>query len=385
MERKNDKLNNVIPNTDNEDVGDDLQALGYIIVDQDDADDGSCNIENTIDLTSEETEEGNKKPKPRLSGAGRKRYKWWREQGYSIEKARELAIKPMNPYTRSTGNTTTPKLEKATYYPSSTQTSQHTENIRLNCNKTIMSKKSKTDESILSTHTVNKNVKMCVLSEDYPGTHLNTNQLTTIRSCILEQIVLQKGSTIKPRFLASTFAQGFLIITCADTDTINWLRHTVAKLSPWTGAKLMAMEEHQIPQPVILTGAFPDSVGDTDEKIIGFVEAQNNGLNVSRWKILNRVTAGTSLNLTLSVDRDSVDNLKKQDFMLSYKFGQIRLSVEQYPSAHHSEDTSFNPQRLTSKRFTKKYLKNPSACPSVNRNWPPRWESNKGKNKPNNY
>lgn len=305
-----------------EEAADCLHALESLSVDQATSPASVDNLE--LLLTASEGEEHSmeteregtpvapepKEPKIRLNGAARKRFRWLLEKGHAEPEARKLALQPMRASsekgpkrTRSDGSTPPREAKKPK----------------------IVEGKKKQPSPIVTFKHMAESVKIGILAKSFPETLLSTDQLTAVQSSVLDEIVLLKEGAVKPKFLSSTFKPGFIVITCADKATADWLKSIVSQLKPWEGADLMAVEEKDIPRPEILVAFFPNSAQESNERILHFIGAQNEGLKVSEWRILNRGTEKTSANLTFSVDQLSAENLKKRDYVISFKFGLIQL------------------------------------------------------------
>lgn len=248
----------------------------------------------------------------RLSGAARKRMKFFIQKGETADKARELALKGGRPPNKAT---------KRIRSDGSTPDARDTKRAKTTEGSAAPAKGAKPSFSQVLT-----GVKIGIMHSSYPEVLLKMEELEAIQEAILDKIVeIGKGAAIKPQFHQIHKRPGWLGITCTDKATAEWMKGLQDELQPWSGATLKIVSEAEMPHTEILVAYVPGSQDYTDEKILGLIEAQNEGLNAKSWRILRKTVAGSSLEITLSVDVQSSERLKKLNYKIGYRFGQIQL------------------------------------------------------------
>lgn len=254
-----------------------------------------------------------KDPKPKMGGAARKRFKWLVMHGHDPKEARALAMHPMEKHTSK---------DKGPKRPRSEDNSPKEKIVK----KAKQVQQSATEASTSASYKQTLECKRVgILPAQYPEVLLTTEQLKAIQDDILNKIIENKKGTIKPSFLGSTYKPGWMILSCADEATVEWLRSIAPQIKPWEGADLRVVDEAELPRPKILVGYFPNSEKDNNSKILDFVEGQNQGLEVSEWRVLRRTTENKTALLTLSIDQKSDDKLKTLNYKVNYKFGLVQL------------------------------------------------------------
>jgi len=245
-------------------------------------------------------------PRVKMGGPARKRFRFLLKQGYSRIEAREMALLPMKdqPHRR----------EDVSLFD------RDPKKIKIS------------EGSDGSTPPLETNIKIAIVSTFYPNTLLTQVRLKAIESDILDKVVKQ-SSNIKPKFNGITFRDGYLEVTCADKPTADWLKQLAPTIKPWRGAALMAIHEENIPQveKEVLIGFFPNSLGDTSEKIMDYIAAQNEGIDISKWNLLSRHTDQNLVNMSFTVDPTSFQNLKNWGYKINYKFGQVQMKLQGNP------------------------------------------------------
>ncbi|KAM8715607.1 hypothetical protein ACLKA7_002627 [Drosophila subpalustris] len=116
----------------------------------------------------------------------------------------------------------------------------------------------------------------------------------------------------KPYFTGCTFRPGWLLISCANKDTADWLKATVPELKLWTGANVELEAEANMPKPQVYIGYFPKTEKYSNEDILQLLEGQNRALRIGDWRILNRVDRGKQIELPFSVDPLLDEQLKSR-------------------------------------------------------------------------
>ncbi|XP_039301694.1 LOW QUALITY PROTEIN: uncharacterized protein LOC120356898 [Solenopsis invicta] len=122
--------------------------------------------------------------------------------------------------------------------------------------------------------------------------------MKAIQEAILQKIVDQEESSVKPKFLGSTYRA--------------------------EGAKLKAVEEKDLPKAIIVNAFFPDSAKDKSERILKLIKSQND-LSTTDWRILRRTQERSTVHLTMSITGPFHETLKKNGYKASFKFGQVGI------------------------------------------------------------
>ncbi|XP_046683335.1 uncharacterized protein LOC124369375 [Homalodisca vitripennis] len=115
-------------------------------------------------------------------------------------------------------------------------------------------------------------IRVGVLHSNFPETLLTTEQMEKIQSFILEAIVEEQEGPYSPRFYGINRRQVVLIFTCENTETAEWLKGMQDSLKPWEGASLKIVPEEEITRARIATVYLPDSIHETTDKIMKFLE-----------------------------------------------------------------------------------------------------------------
>lgn len=262
----------------------------------------------------------------KLGGAARKRFKWLRKQGHDPKEAQQLALKPMDKNPKKDGGAKRGRSDDST--PMSTVGKKH---------KSSHSAEQNFRTSGVSYNMVAGSVKLAIMSEEHPKSLISEVQLRTLEEAILDRVIELKGGVVKPQFLSSKFKTGWMILVCANNETAVWLKENFKEVKLWEGAKVKLVEENDFPQIHTITGRFPNSAESSSERILGLIEGQNSGLNVSSWKVLRRDIDGQVVFLTLSVDEESYEALNKMNLSIMYRYGPIKLRTRSTKTGHAEE------------------------------------------------
>lgn len=263
----------------------------------------------------------------RLSGAQRRKFKWLREHGRTPE---EATIECKKPLPRKDDGKGSVKRQKRPRSDNTTPEEVKKKKSKGGEGHQEAGHSSRSDQPRvpkLPFRQVAGGVRIGILHSDFPEVQLTNEQMDMIQDTILSLIVdeEQEGS-IFPGFNNIYRRQGYLVLVCKNEETSAWMKAKEGQLGPWEGASLKVVPEGEIPKTVILTGYFPNSKQDPNEKILTLVQKQNQGLIATGWKVLRRNEEGNTVQLVLAVDPTAADKLGK-DPWVSYKFGQLQLRL----------------------------------------------------------
>ncbi|XP_071053658.1 uncharacterized protein [Onthophagus taurus] len=306
----------------------------------------------------------------KLCGAARKRLRWLLKQGLTLEEARAKATQPISEEEkrakRPRSESTTPKGPDTKRAATERRSAPSGGNLPQGQKPTVASFKQ-----------VLEGKKMGIADSLFPEVNLTTAQMQAIQEVIISRIVdLSEGheGDIKPKFLGTTFKAGWLVVNCENQETADWIKSVTPTLQPWEGASLMAIDEKELPRATIMNAYFPNSADEKSDRILKIVKGQNEGLNTNEWRVLKRTTEGSSAFLTLSVDHPSVENLKRTNYKVSYKFGQITLRQKSGKPTPQKEEpeptpgtsgTAKDPKKGKGKVSSEKKGKGKTAAPKI--------------------
>jgi hypothetical protein len=267
---------------------------------------------------------------PKMGGAMRKRFLRLRKQGVPIDEAIEKAKIPLGP---AITPATRPKSDKAknptkakkvetARTPSSQPSRKRKRDITITPNQKDK-KRSKTSKPSFSA--VAGSVKIGVVPNDYPATKLDMDSLNNIQKKVKTAICDESDGILKPTFLCRPFIKdGYAIFTCTDKDTTIWMKF----LKCWEELNLKVLEEKDFPDNEHLVGYFEGGAEDTDSDILKLIQGQNDEISTSEWQVVSRRNNKSLAILTISVDRNSKETLKKKNFILDFGFG-VKVKLHQ--------------------------------------------------------
>lgn len=197
-----------------------------------------------------------------------------------------------------------------------------------------------------------KEIKVSIMDENV---RLTKPQMQQIQDLIMKEIVPNKSSSDRgPRFLNCVQKSEWLVITCADKFSHDWLEKIVYNLKPWEGAKLLFVEGDRSHRPI--TGKVWIPGLESNETILKRLEAQNKGLNTFKWKVLHRQDFEAAQTLIVCMDRESCQVLQEQENKAFLNFGQVTFklknSTKLFPPVNsiNSKPTSSDERKKPRKR-----------------------------------
>nr|XP_016939775.2 uncharacterized protein LOC108017271 [Drosophila suzukii] len=155
------------------------------------------------------------------------------------------------------------------------------------------------------------------------GTLLTAEEVTRIKEAIVDVTVENSGSQ-KPQFEGCVPRRGWLLITCSNLSTAEWLKQNFCHIQAKVEIKLKLMKESELPKKNVVLGYFPDSLSTSSEKVLQIIEAQNS-VSTAEWRVMNRLIHGDFLHLVMAVDNESHKKLVKMGGLIFYRFGRLKL------------------------------------------------------------
>ncbi|XP_075165250.1 uncharacterized protein LOC142237739 [Haematobia irritans] len=170
-------------------------------------------------------------------------------------------------------------------------------------------------------------VNMGLIPLDLFENPFDQTQIDRLQEAIIDAAI-ETRSEIKPEFEGCLPRKGWLMVTCTNRNTAEWLRSNVHVIKEKSRVQLTVVEETDFPCSYYVQGSFPNSQGLANSKILDTIEAQNQ-LKASTWKVLQRKwSEGSTVHLSLSVDAKSWTKLAETNGRIAYRFGHINLQLQ---------------------------------------------------------
>ncbi|CAG9760019.1 unnamed protein product [Ceutorhynchus assimilis] len=193
--------------------------------------------------------------------------------------------------------------------------------------------------------------KVAVVNEDYPEAQMTTETMEQIQAAIsaAHENIPENGPQV--RFEKCSRRPGYFEVTCADKTSAVWLMETVPTLKPWEGAVLKALTGEDLPKPETCTVFIPDEKGErlSAERILKKLSVGIRGLNTSLWKSWDAVPMDKGQLWTLSMDKQSLEGLKKLNMSPFSGFGRLKFRRKREKKPEDSVQHTAGPKASTSK------------------------------------
>lgn len=165
---------------------------------------------------------------------------------------------------------------------------------------------------------------------------MTPEQMTLVNATISSTIsrigrsVGTKGSG--PKFHGVQHKSGWLLITCEDRESQEWLINEVPRCKPWPEARLSVMEERELPSsmpgPWTAATFIPLTEAGSAEEAMDLIRYQNKGLYLEHWKIIcERVNNKNHIFAIFSLDEHSAETLLHGDCRVYIGMKKILLKL----------------------------------------------------------
>ncbi|XP_050669604.1 uncharacterized protein LOC126968629 [Leptidea sinapis] len=156
---------------------------------------------------------------------------------------------------------------------------------------------------------------------------MSEDEMRKVRRALLALITGAEQGT-GPTFLGFAHKPGWILVTCENDFSREWLVDKVKDLKPWPEAELSCMSEEQLPKPSIATTFLPNTEADTVEEALKLIRAQNAGLNTEHWKVLHAREDKGGQVVTFSLDDPSAETLKESECRAALGFRKINFKIK---------------------------------------------------------
>lgn len=279
---------------------------------------------NSLEEVDQMTDEAVKEA--RLSGASRKRMKALIEGGLDYIAAKKAVIKEN--FTKSRKTTE----EKATKRPRSESTTPPSK-------PAVKKAKKETFKDALTGE------KVAVVMEGYPAEQMEPEKQKAAQKAIVAAYEGISEGGPQVRFSGCTHRPGYLVVSCADGVSAEWLAGVVPTLRPWEGASLRTLAGGELPRPVACTVFVPDEDGQRldSSRILHRLKISQQELNTHLWKVWGTTQMDKGQMWTFSMDKESLEELKRVG--MNPYFGMGRLKFREKGQGNQQEE-----QRAEKKR-----------------------------------
>lgn len=175
---------------------------------------------------------------------------------------------------------------------------------------------------------INEDYRIAVHPKDFPDQMLDLDSVIALEEAIAAEIA--KGASGKLQFSNAHLRPGALLCDCVNEETVNWLKDIVTKLSDWEGPELTTSQERVIPDAYVMTAALPKSIEQDFQRTLALIAAQNEDLNTEVWKLVNERTEDGKNVVTIRVDKDSFNTMKRHEWKLYYRFEKVNVHFHRY-------------------------------------------------------
>ncbi|XP_063372414.1 uncharacterized protein LOC134660568 [Cydia amplana] len=149
-----------------------------------------------------------------------------------------------------------------------------------------------------------------------------------------------------PQFLGFIHKTGWILVTCVNQVSRDWLVKEVPNLKPWPEAKLSVIPEGELPKPATAITFIPESEAASVEEALALFRVQNFGLNTELWKVLGEKAEQGGRVVTFALDEPSAETLKANGGEVAIGFKKVLFRLKGGPNAPPAQQTKQQPQPL---------------------------------------
>lgn len=176
-------------------------------------------------------------------------------------------------------------------------------------------------------------VKVGLIHHDYPAQQFSAEEVVLLRREVISAVdrLYKSGVRKQIRFESCAPRPGWLLVTCADAGSTDWLLSAASSFRPWDGAQIKAVVGKDIPRPLVCVAYIPDDEKDTPlsrDTVLGRLEMMNDGLPTAEWTVLNSTRSGPGQTWTFAIDEVSVKALEDLGWRPYFGFGRVQFRLK---------------------------------------------------------
>lgn len=159
---------------------------------------------------------------------------------------------------------------------------------------------------------------------------MTKQQMTLVQQSINKAIVQIAVQGAGPKFLGSTYKNGWIRMVCENHESRRWLEKVIPSLKPWPEARLSVKPQDELLKTVTVSILIPDKEGVTVTTALDLLRVQNPGLDTNNWKVLKvlkNLNGRPGQIVHLSIDEASFNALKLLDLKANLGMDKVTFWV----------------------------------------------------------
>uniref|UniRef100_W8BU20 DUF4780 domain-containing protein n=1 Tax=Ceratitis capitata TaxID=7213 RepID=W8BU20_CERCA len=180
------------------------------------------------------------------------------------------------------------------------------------------------------------NVKLAVISSDYPFTIWSTDILKRIQQFI-SQAANADGIDLSSRHVTCNFRPGWIVYNIRDLTTTQWFRARVPNLQPCS-TPLNVINENEVPRSEIFVAHIPERRDISTNRLLDNIASDNRDLRTQDWNVMDKVQRGSIWELKVVIDPFSARVLKQNNYSIRYGRSTAIIKPRQSSSTSHHTD-----------------------------------------------
>lgn len=175
-----------------------------------------------------------------------------------------------------------------------------------------------------------ESVKMGITPKNLSERPLTEDEMTRIRETIVSEVEEKEEDGIYPEFEKCVAKAGWLLLHCSNEVTAKWVTANFAKIQKKCGLEVELVDQDNLPKSYIINGWFPVKPEMETQRILRKI-AKQCPVPAQTWTLISRETdtkGKTPLeHLVLGVDEASWKALEQRQGLISFELTKVRLQL----------------------------------------------------------
>ena len=162
---------------------------------------------------------------------------------------------------------------------------------------------------------------------------LSQTQAGHIRDSLIGFLYPPTASSSDPvpaKFIKYGLTQAMFKITCADSESVEWVINTTPKIPEFEGSIFCSYRGNELPKLVTMTTHYPRKKGGDLANIKHRLQRSNPNLNIESWKIYWGYVKENTLQILYGIPENEVEKLKENNYHAFFELSTVVFTHTRY-------------------------------------------------------
>lgn len=157
---------------------------------------------------------------------------------------------------------------------------------------------------------------------------MSEEQMILVHRSLIRSIADITSKGTGPKFLDLSHKPGWILVTCENQHSLDWLMGAIGGIRPWPEARLSIMNNSELPKSVTVTTFIPKCECESIQLALSLLRTQNEDLHTEVWKILHTREEAHGWIVAFALDGPSVEALCASNLRANLGFKKVTFRIK---------------------------------------------------------